>query len=199
MRGGGGGTVGTSKPRLPTLRAAPREWRWSVGALIGVTVTTPFLLWLKCWALISCQPLCVRSNYPFTGLQAHVFSGLTENWVALTERAAPGGLSFRCPAARARCPPGPPATPGPGPPQAPYTSWRLSPDCGSEPRAQGDPCPAGLYPACRLGGHASLLLTPNRPHAALLQKPAPSLAASGPSAFSLHCQVFRCVVSTCSI
>lgn len=98
MRGRGGGTVGVSKPRLPTLKTAPREWRWSVGALTGVTVKTPFLLWLKCCALISCQPLCVWSNYPFTGPRAHVFYSLAENWVALTQQAAPGGLGFRCPA-----------------------------------------------------------------------------------------------------
>lgn len=77
---------------------------------------------------------------------------------------------------------GHPVTPSPGQLQAPTPAGgsapRLSPTVALEPRAQGDIFPVGLNSICLLDGHFSFLLYSNRPNVALLQKPAPGMAAS---------------------
>lgn len=122
-----------------------------MGVLVGVWVQTPFHLWLKCCALISCQP-----RHGPTGPQAHIFCGLIEDWVALMQRGHAGKLGFPLPHSPSHIKGAPAVGQGAPPPPA-LGSCRPSPSSWRplNPGPRGEPCPTGLYPTCYSDGHAS--------------------------------------------
>lgn len=162
-----------------------------MGVLVGVWVQTPFHLWLKCCALISCQP-----RHGPTGPQAHIFCGLIEDWVALMQRGHAGKLGFPLPHSPSHIK-GAPAVGQGAPPPSPGQLQALPLQLEApEPRVQGRALSNRSASYLLLGWPCLFPPSPNRPRLALLHRPAPGLAAPWiASALSLICQVFRCAVS----